>query len=191
MQFLIVGLGNPGQEYKNTRHNIGFEVVDKLAEKFNEELTKNGYSSLYTEIAYSGSSLYLVKPKTFMNNSGRAVYEIKSFYKIPTQNMIVIYDELDIPLGNLKIKSGGGAAGHNGIRSILNSTGEADFIRIRFGIGKPKSRDKTVSHVLSRFEKDEKQSVDDNVDTACEAVLEIINNGVKSAMNKFNNKNKD
>lgn len=191
MQFLIVGLGNPGPEYENTRHNIGFEIVDKLAAKFSDELTKKGYGSLYTEINYSGNKLYLVKPQTFMNNSGKAVYEIKRFFKIPTQNMIVIYDELDIPLGTLKIKLGGGSAGHNGIRSIINSTGEEDFTRIRFGIGKPLTRDKTANHVLSMFGKDEKQAVDDNIDTVCKAVLEIIDNGVKNAMNKFNKINKD
>lgn len=188
MRFLIAGLGNPGPEYENTRHNIGFAVADRLAEKLNSEISKEGYSSFYSEVNYSENKLYLVKPQTYMNNSGRAVYEIKKFFKIPTNNLIVIHDEMDIPLGNFKIKSGGGSAGHNGIRSILNSIGEDNFTRIRFGIGKPGSRDKTVKYVLSRFSKDENHIVDDMIDRVCEAVIEVVNNGVKSAMNKFNSK---
>lgn len=188
MRFLVAGLGNPGPEYENTRHNIGFGVLDRLAERFNTEITKSGYSSLYAEVTYSENKIFLLKPQTFMNNSGRAVSEIKKFFKIPTKNLIIIYDELDLPLGSFKIKSGGGAAGHNGIRSILNSLGDDKFTRIRFGIGKPSSREKTVSHVLSRFSKDENHIVDDMIDKAGEAVMEIIDNGVNSAMNKFNSK---
>ena len=192
MQFLIVGLGNPGAEYENTRHNIGFEAIDSIASKFNIEIKRKGYSSLYEQINYTENKLFLIKPQTFMNRSGRAVHEIKSFYKIPTENLIVIYDELDIPLGNLKIKFGGGAAGHNGIRSIISSIGDEGFSRIRLGIGKPLSKEKTVGHVLSKFRKDEKQVVDDMITTVYEAVIEIIENGAQSAMNKFNNnKNKD
>lgn len=192
MQFLIVGLGNPGAEYENTRHNIGFKALDNIASHFNKEILKKGYSSLYEEIHYSENKLFLIKPQTFMNRSGKAVHEIKSFYKIPTENLIIIYDELDIPLGKLKIKFGGGAAGHNGIRSILNSIGEDGFSRIRLGIGKPVKREKTVGHVLSKFAKDEKHIVDDMITTVYKAVIEIIENGVQSAMNKFNNnKNKD
>ncbi len=187
MRFLIVGLGNPGAEYDDTRHNIGFKAVDNIASKFGTEIKRKGYSSLYEEINCSENKLFLIKPQTFMNRSGKAVHEIKSFYKIPTENLIVIYDELDIPLGNLKIKSGGGSAGHNGIRSILNSIGDENFSRIRFGIGKPLRREKTVGHVLSKFAKDEKQIVDDMITTVYEAVIEIIENGVESAMNKFNN----
>lgn len=189
MQFLIVGLGNPGAKYENTRHNIGFKAIDDIASKFNTEIKRKGYSSLYEEINYSENKLYLIKPETFMNRSGRAVHEIKSFFKIPTENLIIIYDELDIPLGSLKIKFGGGAAGHNGIRSILSSLGEDGFARIRFGIGKPLQRENTVNHVLSKFAEDEKQIVDDMITTVYKAVIEIIENGVSSAMNKFNNNN--
>ena len=188
MDFLIVGLGNPGKEYELTRHNIGFIVLDNFAIKAGIEISKTGYRGLYGKGEYLNNTLYLLKPQTFMNRSGESVKEIKNFYKIPAEQMIVVYDELDISLGNLKVKEGGGTAGHNGIESIKAGIGNSDFIRLRIGIGKPDFKGKTVKHVLSTFYKEEFEILNETVEKATDAISEIISNGARSAMNKYNEK---
>ena len=188
MDFLIVGLGNPGKEYELTRHNIGFIVLDNFAIKAGIEITNSGYRGLYGKGEYLNSKLYLLKPQTFMNRSGESVKEIKNFYKIPSEQMIVIHDELDISLGNLKVKEGGGTAGHNGLESIQACIGDSDFIRLRVGIGKPDMKGKTVKHVLSSFHKDEIDILNETIEKATDAINEIITNGAGSAMNKYNEK---
>ena len=188
MNFLIVGLGNPGKEYELTRHNIGFIVLDNFAEKAGIEISKTGYKGLYGKGEYLNNTLCLLKPQTFMNRSGESVKEIKNFYKIPSGQMIVIHDELDISLGNLKVKDGGGTAGHNGLESIKAGIGDSDFLRIRVGIGKPDLKGKTVKHVLSSFYDEDIEILNKTVKKATDAIDEIIFHGARSAMNKYNEK---
>lgn len=185
---LVVGLGNPGKEYSLSKHNIGFMVVDELANRLGVSLNKIGFTSVYGEALFEEKKVVLLKPQTYMNRSGKAVSEFVGFFKILARDVISVYDEMDLTFGNLKIKVGGGSAGHNGIESIITSIGDDSFIRVRVGIGKPGQKSETVSHVLSRFRKDEKKIVEDALGRAADAVLEIIARGVENAMNKFNRK---
>ena len=185
---LVVGLGNPGKKYSLSKHNIGFMVVDELAKRLGVSLNGTGSTSLYGEALFEEEKIVFLKPQTYMNRSGKAVSEFVGFYKIPPGNIISVYDELDLPLGNLKIKMGGGSAGHKGIESIITALGDDSFIRVRVGIGKPGQRSETVNHVLSSFNKDEIKMVEDALGRAADAVLEIATRGVESAMNKFNRK---
>ena len=188
MDFLIVGIGNPGKEHEKTRHNIGFIVLDNFSARVGIEISETGFKGLYGKGKYLNNTLYLLKPQTFMNRSGESVKEIKNFYKIPSKQMIVVHDELDISLGNLKIKAGGGTAGHNGLDSIKAGIGNSDFLRVRIGIGKPDSKNKTVNHVLSHFNKKEKALLNETTEKASDAIHEIIFNGADRAMNKYNEK---
>ena len=186
MDFLIVGLGNPGKDYEQTRHNIGFMILDNLADRADINISKKGFKGLYDDINFSEHKLLLFKPQTYMNLSGQAVKEIKNFYKIDTKKIIVVHDEIDLELGKIKIKEGGGSAGHNGIKSIFENIGDKNFKRVRVGIGRPRSQMNVSSHVLSKFTGEEKEILESQINSATEAVLEIISNGLTSAMNKFN-----
>ena len=174
MRYVIVGLGNPETKYKNTRHNIGFEVIDEIGRILNVEIKKNRFSSLFAEVVYSNCKLYLLKPKTYMNLSGIAIAEIKNFYKINVSNLIVIHDEMDLPLGKLKVKQGGGTAGHNGIKSIVNSIGDNGFTHIKIGIGRPLNKNDGQNYVLSKFSKTEKETINNIIIKASETTLNII-----------------
>ena len=174
MDFLIVGLGNPGKEYELTRHNIGFMVLDNLADKAGIEITKSAHKGIFGKGEYMGKNVYLFKPLTFMNKSGEALKEIKNFYKIPADQVVVVHDELDLPLGDIRNKFGGGTAGHNGLKSIVEKTGEKDFHRIRIGIGKPEHKTQVVNHVLSTFSEDEFKSLDRIIDKAIEDIETVI-----------------
>jgi PTH1 family peptidyl-tRNA hydrolase len=185
---LVVGLGNPGKEYSLSKHNIGFMVVDELANRLGVSLNKIGFTSVYGEALVEEKKIIFLKPRTYMNRSGKAVSEFVGFFKILPGDVILVYDEMDLPLGNLKIKVGGGSAGHKGIESIITALGDDSFTRVRVGIGKPGQKSETVNHVLSKFQKDEKKIVEDALGRAADAVLEIMARGVESAMNKFNRK---
>ena len=174
MDFLIVGLGNPGKEYELTRHNIGFMVLDNLADKAGIEITKSAHKGIFGKGEYKGKNVYLFKPLTFMNKSGEALKEIQNFYKIPADQVVVVHDELDLPLGDIRTKFGGGTAGHNGLKSIVEKTGEKDFHRIRIGIGKPEHKTQVVNHVLSTFSEDEFKSLDRIIDKAIEDIESVI-----------------
>lgn len=186
MEILVVGLGNPGEKYARNRHNIGFMVIDHLAESSSIRINKSKFKSLYGNGSVNKKKVHLIKPVTYMNKSGEAVKEIQRFYKIPVENIIVIHDEMDLPLGKVKIKTGGGTAGHNGLNSIATHLGSKDFTRIRIGVGKPNNKSSRTGFLLSDFSSDETGMVTDSISTASEAVLEIINRDVKAAMNKFN-----
>jgi len=147
---LIVGLGNPGPQYEKTRHNIGFMVVDAIARAHNIDLSKNKFNAVYGTGEIDQTPCVLLKPQTFMNLSGRSLVPALAFYQVPIKKVIVIHDELDIPYGQIRLKTGGGHAGHNGLRSIIELTGSADFMRVRMGIGRPKFGD-VSSFVLSPF----------------------------------------
>ncbi|HNQ92263.1 MAG TPA: aminoacyl-tRNA hydrolase [Alphaproteobacteria bacterium] len=151
--FLIVGLGNPGAEYERNRHNIGFMAIDAIAEKYGFPPFKNKYKGLYAEGMIAGEKVALLKPQTYMNESGRSVGEVAKFYKIPTSDMIAFHDELDVAAGKLKIKIGGGAAGHNGLRSMDDWLDNPNYKRVRLGIGHPGDKDRVTGYVLGNFAK--------------------------------------
>lgn len=188
---LVVGLGNPGKEYTLTKHNVGFLVLDELSQRVGVEINKNKFQSLCGETFVEGNKVLFLKPQTYMNRSGGAVASATAFYKIPPENIIVVHDEMDLSLGRIMIKPGGGSAGNKGIKSIISSLGNKNFIRIRLGIGKPGIESDGVDHVLSNFSKNEMEIIHDSILTAADATLEIIKNGLQSAMNKFNVKTKN
>ena len=183
---LVAGLGNPGKGYASSRHNIGFIVIDELAKRLGVSVKKKGFRSHYAQAPIDEKKLILLKPVTYMNRSGEAVSEAAEFFKIPAKDIIAVYDEMDLSLGSIKVKVGGGSAGHKGIQSIINSLGDSDFIRVRVGIGKPVQKSEVIDHVLSQFEKEEKKLVKDAIVKAADAVIEIVQRGAESAMNKFN-----
>lgn len=183
---LVVGLGNPGSEYASTKHNLGFLAVDEIGKRSGIDLTRKKFHGLYGEGIFRRDKLILLKPETYMNRSGESVSSAVSFYHIPPENIIVVHDELDLPAGTVRIKPGGGSAGHKGVASIIERLGNGDFIRIRIGIGKPKQKSGTVSHVLSKFRKEENEIVNESVLKAADAVLEVIEHGLQKAMNKYN-----
>ena len=184
-QYLIIGLGNPGQKYKDTRHNIGFKFIDTLLDS---NSMSNKFKSLYSKIEINKNSIHIVKPQTFMNESGVAVNEITKFFKIKQENIIVVYDDLDLPIGNLKIKIGGGSAGHNGIKSIEKYIETEKIIKIRIGIGKPVNKAQINSHVLSKFTHNENILLKPILQKFEKIIEDIILEGISFAMNKFNSK---
>lgn len=186
MEILVVGLGNPGEKYSGNRHNIGFMVIDRLAETKKISINKNKFKSSYGSGLIDDSKIHLIKPETYMNKSGEAVKEIKNFFKIPVENIIVIHDEMDLPLGKVKIKSGGGTAGHKGLNSIAADLGTRDFTRIRIGVDKPENKNRRTGFLLSDFSPDEKEAVNESIQKAADAVVAIICNDLSTAMNKFN-----
>ena len=188
MRYLLAGLGNPGSAYDNTRHNIGFRAAERAAERLGVKTGKEKFRSLCAEAVCSDEKLLIIKPQTFMNASGEALREAKEFYRIALERIIVVYDELDLPLGNIRVNRGGGSAGHNGIKSVIASLGSGEFCRIRIGIGKPPGKKEARNHVLSRFSSDERETAAEMVEAAVEAAFEIISGGVEAAMNRFNSR---
>jgi len=182
--YLVVGLGNPGRDYEKTRHNVGFEVIDRLAEKLGVNVNKIKFKGLFGEGIFDNKKVLLLKPSTFMNLSGESLIEAVEFYKINVENIIVVYDDVDIDVGRLRIRPSGSDGGHNGMKSIIYHLQDNKFPRVRIGIGKPKFD--MVSHVLGKFSKEEEALIEKVVDVASDAVLEIIKNGIQSAMNKYN-----
>jgi len=183
--YIITGLGNVGNEYDKTRHNVGFDTVNYLAEKFDVKLNKLKFNSVYGEMSINGEKVLLVKPVTYMNRSGLAVSEILNYYKVPVENLIVIYDDIDIPVGTLRIRPNGSAGTHNGMRSIINSIKNENFPRVRIGIGRNPDMD-LADYVLQRFSKDDREKVEDIIKSAGDACIEIIKVSFESAMQKYN-----
>lgn len=182
---IVVGLGNPGQEYSATRHNIGFMAVDKLAERWAVTSWRERYNAQVAE--YRGEeTVLLVKPQTFMNLSGRAVVPLAAFYKVPYEDIIVIYDDLDLSTGRLRLRLKGGSGGHRGIESLLYESGKDDFSRVRIGIGRPPEGWETANYVLGRFTAEETTAINQAISQAADAVECIIKEGFSKAMNKFN-----
>jgi len=182
---IVVGLGNPGARYKETRHNIGFQVVDELARRWRNEAWKRRFEAEVTEHRAAGPVL-LVKPQTFMNLSGTAVREAAKFYKVESTDIIVIHDDLDLPVGRLRIRERGGAGGHKGIDSMLGQLGTDEFIRIKFGISRPPAEWDTADYVLGRFSSEELPEIKKMIITAADAVEAILSEGAAPAMNRFN-----
>lgn len=185
--WLIVGLGNPGAEYDLTRHNVGFEVVDTLAGRAGLALRrhKRGQSSA-GQARLTGQPTVLAKPLTFMNNSGAAVAGLSSYYGVEPERIVVVHDDLDLPLGGLRLKRGGGDGGHNGLKSIRSSLGTGDFLRVRVGIGRPPGRMDPAAFVLRRFAAAERPEADLMVVDAADAVESVITEGLATAQNRFN-----
>ena len=182
---LIIGLGNPGKEYENTRHNTGFMVIDKLADKLGVSIEQNKFKGLYTKLKYKGEDVILLKPQTFMNLSVESVIQVMDFFKINQEDILVIYDDMDMPVGKLRLRQTGSAGGHNGMKNIILHTGSQNFNRVRVGIGRHPYM-KVVDYVLSRFTQDEMIDMAKGIENASEAVIDYLNNGFSHAMNKFN-----
>ncbi len=182
--YLIAGLGNPGREYEKTRHNVGFTALDYLAYDQNIKLTKLKFKGAYGEGMISGEKCILLKPQTYMNLSGESVRETAEFFKIEPNNIIVLYDDVDLEPGRVRIRPKGSAGGHNGIKSIIYQLASEDFTRVRFGVGKAKFN--MVDHVLGRFSEEDGSKVSDAIRKTPDIVKTIIAEGTAEAMNKYN-----
>ena len=184
--YLVVGLGNPGDEYARTRHNVGTDVVELLASRHGARLRKGKERALVDEVRIGQARVALAVPMTYMNDSGDAVRRLVHRYGVDVDRVIVVHDELDLPVASLKLKAGGGLAGHNGLRSIKSHLHDDGFLRVRIGIGKPTSREQGADHVLDRFSKRDRTEVDVTIARAADAVEEIVADGIDAAMNRFN-----
>ena len=186
--YLIVGLGNPENEYANTRHNMGFCVVNEIAKKYNIELNKNKFNSLYGKGEIEGQKIILVKPQTYMNLSGEAVIEFVNFYKIEPKNILLVYDDMDIEKGSIKIRKQGSSGSHNGMKSVIKMLQNENFPRIRIGISKPEKPEYNINYVIGKISEEEKEKLKPGIEKAVEAISIILKDGIDIAMNKFNNK---
>jgi len=182
--YLVVGLGNPGDEYKNTRHNVGFDVIDLIAKEYNVSINRIKFKGKFVEVNVASERVILLKPSTYMNLSGESVREAASFYKIPNENIIIIYDDISLDAGKLRIRSKGSAGGHNGIKSIIASMSSDVFQRIKIGVGKPDNA--LVSHVLGRFSKEDRILVEKTFEASIKATQTIIEKGCTQAMDQYN-----
>ncbi len=185
--WLIVGLGNPGKEYERTRHNAGYRAIDILADKLGAKIDKGKFQGLYGQTVYSGKKLYLLKPLTYMNLSGRSVLQLSAYFNIPPQRIIVLFDDISLPPGRLRIRADGSAGGHNGIKSIIAEVGSQTFPRVKIGVGsKPNPEFDLADWVLSTFSAKEEKDLAFALDNAADAALCIIDKGVPESANRFN-----
>jgi PTH1 family peptidyl-tRNA hydrolase len=189
--FIIVGLGNPGKDYKNTRHNIGFDVIDVIAEKHNISVIEKKHKAIIGKGVINGYKVVLVKPQTYMNLSGESVREIVEYYKVdPTEELIIVSDDISLDVGKIRIRKKGSAGGHNGLKSIIGLLGTDQFMRVKMGVGeKPKGYD-LADYVLGHFTGDERKIMDEAANSAQEAICMMLQGDVDAAMNRFNTKSK-
>jgi PTH1 family peptidyl-tRNA hydrolase len=185
-RWMIVGLGNPGRKYADNRHNVGFQCLEQLAQRHALAFEKRQSSGLLALGVVQGRSTILLKPQTFMNESGKSVAPISRFYRVPLERILVIYDELDLPVGSLRLRPRGGSGGHKGMRSIIGQLGSQDFARLRIGIGRPPGRMDPADYVLRNFDADELPGIEAVRDAACRAAECWLTEGVDNAMNSFN-----
>lgn len=183
---LIVGLGNPGREYKDTRHNMGFMLVDRLTVRLDARGMKVQSKSIVITAQYEGQKIILAKPQTFMNLSGQSVQGLLNFYKLPRENLLVAHDDLDLPFCTLRIRPGGGPGGQRGVASIIQQLGTQDFPRLRMGIDRPPGKMDAAAYVLQEFSNKELMNVSEMLDRAADAALMFVTQGLNAAMNKFN-----
>ena len=186
-EYLIVGLGNPGAKYEMTRHNAGFLAVDLFAIKENFNIKKLKFHALVGDVKIGGKKCLVMKPQTFMNNSGESVGEAAKFYKIPPENIVVISDDISLDVGNIRIKRKGSAGGHNGLKSIIAHLGSENFIRIKVGVGKKPFADYDLADwVLGRFPKEKESDLKQALENAVDSIPYIVNNQIDKAMNLYN-----
>lgn len=187
--FLIVGLGNPGRKYEKTRHNIGFDAIDYIAEKYHISVTDNKHKAICGKGVINGQKVILAKPQTFMNLSGESVREIINFYKIdPEDEMVVLFDDISLAPGNIRIRKKGSAGGHNGIKDIIAQTGTSNFKRVKIGVGEKPAGWDLADHVLGHFDNADRKLVEEALEDVCEATSLIVMDEIDKAMNDFNQK---
>lgn len=185
--YLVVGLGNPGLQYEETRHNIGFKAIDILANQLGIDISKKKFKALIGEGKLNSEKIILLKPQTYMNLSGESIIEAIKWYKLPLSSLIIIYDDVDLPVGTIRIKSRGGPGTHNGMRSVVDYLDSEEFLRVRIGIGAPPFKEyDLVDYVLGKFQGNDKPEIEASLKNAAEAVKVIIQDGISTAMNKYN-----
>ena len=184
--FLLIGLGNPGREYRDNRHNIGFMLIDRLAVRLNARGMKLQSKAIVMDARCDDRKLILAKPQTYMNLSGQSVQGLTRFYKLPLSNVMILSDDLDLPFGTIRIRASGGPGGQRGLGNILEKLGTKDVPRLRLGIGRPPGRMDPAAYVLQDFSREELKSLSEILDRGADAALEFVVNGLTSAMNKFN-----
>jgi peptidyl-tRNA hydrolase, PTH1 family len=184
--FIIAGLGNPGRNYEHNRHNVGFMLLNRVANKLGESFGITEAKALVCKTSYMGERIILVKPQTYMNKSGNSVASLVRFYQVPLENLLVTYDDVDLPLGVIRIRPSGGSGGQNGMQSIIERLGTEEFPRLRIGTGRPPGRMDAADYVLQDFSSQETEELNDILDRGVNAVLAFISNGLDNAMNTFN-----
>ena len=184
--YLIAGLGNPENEYAHTRHNMGFDTINNIAKNNNININKTKFKALYEIGIIQGKKVILLKPQTYMNLSGESVKEIVDFYNIKPEEIIIIYDDIDIEKGKIKLRKKGGPGSHNGMKSVIQELQSTDFIRVRVGIGQPEFKNDMINYVIGNVPDEEQKVLQEGTQKAAEAVEEILKNGIDIAMNKFN-----
>lgn len=185
---LVVGLGNPGNTYQRTRHNVGFMVLDQIAEAFSIALVKQKFDTVFGRGSIDGVEVVLAKPMAFMNRSGPQVQKIARYYRILSEDMLVVHDDIDLAFGRIKIKEKGGDGGHKGVRSIIDAFGGGDFVRLRIGVGRPEAGISAADYVLGKFSLKEKKVLHRIITEARDAVVTILCKGAKEGMDRFNDK---
>jgi PTH1 family peptidyl-tRNA hydrolase len=186
--FLIAGLGNPGRQYKSNRHNIGFMLLNRIAERLDTSFSRLESKALVTKAKHNDHNLILAKPQTYMNLSGQSVASLVNFYKIPLENLLVAYDEVDLPFGRIRIRPSGGSAGHKGIGSIIERVGTQDFPRMRLGVGRPPGSKGAASYVLQNFSGEDAEFLPHVLDRAADAVFTFVTQDLETVMNQYNPK---
>lgn len=186
--YIVAGLGNPGLKYRNTRHNMGFMTIDRLSDRLGIKVNKLKFKAKVGDAVISGHKVLFVKPQTYMNLSGHSIREVMDFYKAEPDHLILIYDDLDLEAGHLRIRQKGSAGTHNGMRSVVKELGYSDFPRVRIGIGSPERTD-AIGHVIGKIPESDRKALCDAVDRAADAVISIIEDGITRTMNRFNANN--
>ena len=184
--YLIVGLGNPEPEYSKTRHNMGFDVINKLSEKYNIDIKKEKFDGIYGNGTIENQKVILLKPQTYMNLSGESIIQYANFYKVDPEEILIIYDDIDIETGTIKIRKKGGAGTHNGMKSVVNELNTVDFPRIRVGTGSKEKVNNLIDYVISKVSEEEYERLEEGIEKAVEAVIEILKIVIDNAMNKLN-----
>ena len=185
---LIAGLGNPGEQYQSSRHNLGFLTLDYLAGRHDIPLKKQGFEALFGKGKIGNETVLLAKPQTYMNLSGIALERLVSYFRVDIKDLIVVHDDLDLPFETIRLKKGGGEGGHKGLMSIIQHVGSADFLRVRIGIGKPIRKSMVEKYVLSPFAEEEQNAVPSILAVACDVVAEVILSGIEAAMQRYHGK---
>ncbi len=184
--FLIAGLGNPGSKYDNTRHNVGFDTIDHLSGKLNIKLSKIGFKGVYGEGDIDGTRVILLKPQTYMNLSGESIRDITAWFKLPVEKLVVIYDDIDLEPGKIRVRAKGSSGTHNGMKSIIYQLQSDNFPRVRVGIGRAPEKWDLADYVLSKFSREDREVINESVARAAEAAVTIVRSGIEKAMNSYN-----